>query len=377
MDNGRDHSGEIHLAAYATRAAVGGHRRYCEPADSLRCPFAVDRHRIIESAAFRRLQRKTQVFVATDYDHFRTRMTHTLEVADTARCLAVRIRANETLAEAICLAHDLGHPPFGHAGEAALDQVMAGHGGFNHNAHSLRVVEYLEHPFPYFRGLNLTRATLTGLHWHQTRYDRPSVDAELVTHGGARVLTPDEIPSVESQIASLADRIAYNCHDLEDAMGAGFVTREDLSDVALWRDAASAGNVDGADINIAAVRRTILNGIIRLVLTDVISTFEMCLEKQEPLWVALSTAMESSFKQMEEFLIERVYHQPEIARMDERGRKTVLALFDAYRSCPNKLPQRYAIRIGDQSPERVICDYIAGMTDRFCLQERDRLAAPL
>ena len=196
---------EKRMAPYAARPETGGDRVHREDAEPLRDPFAVDRRRIINCVAFRRLQHKTQVFGPAEHDHFRTRLTHTLEVAETARCLAKGLRANETLAEPIALAHDLGHPPFGHAGEAALDDAMKEYGGFNHNTHALRVVAYLEHPYPDFRGLNLTAETLAGLRTHATGFDAP--DASV---SGS---------SVEAQIASLADRIAYNCHDLEDAIG--------------------------------------------------------------------------------------------------------------------------------------------------------------
>ncbi|MCH7885803.1 MAG: dNTP triphosphohydrolase, partial [Planctomycetes bacterium] len=235
---------ETNLALYAIRSCDCGGRVHPEPDDPLRGAFELDRHRIVESTAFRRLENKTQVFAPAEHDHFRTRLTHSLEVAQIARCLAGALQASEALAEAIALAHDLGHAPFGHAGEAALDEVMADHGGFNHNAHALRVVGYLEHPFPDFRGLNLTGETRAGLATHATRYDTPvqTRDATVSDAPRAAGFSPREPaneanparpgaagsaaptgPSIEAQITSIADRIAYIGHDLEDAIGAEFI----------------------------------------------------------------------------------------------------------------------------------------------------------
>ena len=376
------HPSEAHLACYAVRSSACGGRSYPEREDPLRTPFDLDRHRIIESTAFRRLEGKTQVFAPSQHDHFRTRLTHTLEAAQIARCLSATLQANEALAEAITLAHDLGHPPFGHAGEAAINEAMRVHGGFNHNAHSLRVVEYLEHPFPAFRGLNLTAATRMGISTHKTLYDVPRSQENLRTATGARGTTfgdmpQDIVPSVEAQIASVADRIAYNCHDLEDAIGAGFVGLDELKSVALWKHAYDTCTTGLDAEHIHAVRRPVLDLILDTLLTDVIQesrrrladieSFDRVRTATQPL-VALSHGTDEQLAEIERILMDHVYRHPVVAAADARAREIVLELFDGYRANPDSLPPRFAARIREQECERVICDYIAGMTDRFCTQ---------
>jgi dGTPase len=363
------------LAPYALRDGDHGGRQYATPPDPLRSPFELDRHRITESTAFRRLEHKTQVFAAAYHDHFRTRLTHTLEVAQIARTLAVALGANETLAEVIALAHDLGHPPFGHAGETALNEAMAAHGGFNHNTHSLRVVEYLEHPFPQFRGLNLTAETRAGLAAHETRYDVPEEALEKTGSGRAG-------PSVEAQIASVADRVACCCHDLEDAVGAGLLNLEDLEGAELWRSARSALPSGSADLGIHAIRRPVLDRVLDSILSDVVSGSRQALvaydspdavrQAVRPL-VVMSPPMEQQVARLEEFLLQRVYRRPEIVAMDGRGKGMVQALFQTYSADPGLLPARFARRITEQGLRRVVCDYIAGMTDRYCQQAFESL----
>jgi len=359
---------EHSLAPYAVRSDGSRGRVHAEPEDPLRGPFELDRHRIIESTAFRRLEHKTQVFAPTLHDHFRTRLTHTLEAAQIARCLAVALRANEALVESITLAHDLGHPPFGHAGETALHEAMAHHGGFNHNSHSVRVVEYLEHPFPAFRGLNLTLEVLAGLRTHATRYDTAQR-----TH---------DSPSVESRIVSLADRIAYNCHDLEDAIGAGFVDLPELSELALWRGAFDESvKGDGVE-NIHSVRRVVLDALLNSLIADIVQASRPMLApirspdqvRAMPMpSIAMSESTDRQLTELEQFLYQLVYRHPEVVRTDADGQTKIHALFNSYRRDPATLPPRFAARIAEQGLERVICDYIAGMTDRFCMTEHSRL----
>jgi len=241
------------IAPYAVADDAFGGRRHEEPANELYTPFELDRIRIVSCTAFRRLEGKTQVFAPHEHDHFRTRLTHTLEVSQMARTLARLLGANETLAEAIALAHDLGHPPFGHAGEVALNQAMSDCGGFNHNLHSLRVVDYLEHPYPPYRGLNLTGEVRGGLAAHCTRYDAPESSDGSDAPAGA---------SVEAQIASVADRLAYNCHDLEDAIGGNMIGLEELQDVRLWQEAMEAHSGVVMDRPIHAIRRVALDAIV-------------------------------------------------------------------------------------------------------------------
>lgn len=359
------------LAPYAV-ADEAGQRIHAEPDDPLRTPFELDCHRVIECTAFRRLENKTQVFAPSHHDHFRTRLTHTLEVARIARTLARALRANESLTEAITLAHDLGHPPFGHAGEAALDEMMVGNGGFNHNLHAVRVVEYLEHPFPAFRGLNLTLESLAGMRTHATTYDVADAPKPTGPTGA----------SVEGQIASIADRIAYNCHDLEDAIGAGFVELDDLYETPLWRAAHSETASADKTMTVHAVRRLVLDNLLNRVLCDIVHVSRSRLEQvespneakelAEPA-VAMSPQMADRLACLEEFLLRRVYHHSDIAAMDRAGRDMVVGLFAALQANRAALPERFRTRVDEQGPARVICDYIAGMTDRFCRAECRRL----
>ncbi len=359
------------LAAYAVRDDDADDRRHPEPHDKLRGPFEVDRHRVMSSTAFRRLERKTQVFAAAFHDHFRTRLTHTLEVAGIARLLAGRLHANADLAEVISLAHDLGHPPFGHAGEKALDEALAEFGGFNHNTHALRVVDYLEHPYPPFRGLNLTYETRRGLALHETRYDRPEKTNEGFegVHGG---------PGVEALIASIADRIAVVCADLEDAIGAGLIDFADLREVELWRQSEPTD----LGTSIHAIRRPKIDAMLNQVLADIVSTAAPRLARlSSPLdaraadeSVLMSESMDQSFSRLETFMYEQVYRANEIVRLDGEGRRKVLALFHAYVQNPDQLPDRFSRRIDEQGIEIVARDYIAGMTDRFCESQFEKLA---
>lgn len=359
-------------------------RLHAEEADPLRRPFELDRHRIVTCTAFRRLQNKTQVFAPKLHDHFRNRLTHTLEVAQISRCLASHCGADPDLSEAISLAHDLGHPPFSHAGEKALNELMAGQGGFNHNAHSVRVVEYLEHPYPAFRGLNLTVATLEGLRAHATQYDEPSSKQSLPA-------------SLEAQIASIADRIAYDLHDLEDAIGAELIDQHQLAQNTLWRDAMAKATCGVEVPMIHAIRRPVLDAILNRLLTDALASrgFQSArtLESEDRAnadrqsepgaqtmggsSLRFSNNCENALHELETFLMDRVYHHPDVARADAEGQRKIYELFSTYMRNPDLLPARFAERIADQSPHRVICDYIAGMTDSYCIHAHQRSAFDL
>ncbi|MHC5111118.1 MAG: dGTP triphosphohydrolase [Planctomycetota bacterium] len=356
------------LAPYATVFSEGARRIHKEDPDPIRDPFDLDRHRILESTAFRRLEGKTQVMAPTAGDHFRTRLTHTLEVSHIARCLARCLRVHENLSESIALAHDLGHPPFGHAGESALRQCMSDHGGFNHNTHSLRVVEYLEHPFPAFRGLNLTEATRLGLRDHETQYDTP---------GSAGT---DGRPSVEAQLASIADRIAYDCHDLEDAIGARFVSLDSLASVELWTQALDRSGMSTGE-SIFAVRRAVIDAMMNTIMLDAIQTSQPTLDRLGgpadvreatiPL-IGFSESLDEKLRDFEAVLASQVYRRPEVAEADRAGRNKVTFLFDWYTKNPQAMPDRFVARVDDQGAARVACDYIAGMTDRYCVQAYER-----
>jgi len=360
---------EPSLAAYATIPPTGTSRVHPEPGKSWLNAFELDRHRIIACTSFRRLEGKSQVFAPDFHDHFRTRFTHTIEVAHVARIIAKALGANESLAEVITLAHDLGHPPFGHAGEAALQHMMSDHGGFNHNAHSLRVVDYLEHPYPQFRGLNLSEATLAGLAAHATPYDKPD---------------PQSLPpSIESQIVSLADRIAYNTHDIEDALGARMIELQQLANLSIWQSACHRSGVEKiSQANIFALRRSVFDAILQNAIEDVVTTTLNQLHKANPNEnttfsprVVMSSTMLQHFENLERFLQSNIYSHNEVVRVDKDGQEMVRRLFTFLCSEPKHLPPRFLTRIEDQGCHRVVCDYIAGMSNRFCKRQFEHLTA--
>lgn len=335
--------------------------------------FFIDRQRVVHSAAFRRLQHKTQVFGAGESDHFRSRLTHTMEVAHWAMLLARGLGLSAALAEVVALAHDLGHPPFGHAGERALDACMASTTqgasgasakvGFEHNAHTLRVVEYLEHPYPSFRGLNLTRAVRECLAKHSTRYDRP----------GAHPLRDGTPPPLEGEVVDLADRLAYGLHDLQDGLYAGLIEPGALSELSLWRDCFAGREADFSDwpanlrMTIDAIQGRLLQGILSVSAPAVMGESRAAAASDER--IHLDPENEQAFNALEEFLLQTLYHHPDIQAMDQRGRDAITRLFAWYTADPNRLPIRFRLRVESLGAARVVADYIAGMTDRYCLDQ--------
>jgi dGTPase len=336
--------------------------------------FQRDRDRILHCSAFRRLDFKTQVFVPHEHDHFRTRLTHTLEVSQVARTLGRALQLNEDLIEAVALAHDLGHPPFGHAGEAALDALMADHGRFEHNRQSLRVVDYLEHPYPDFRGLNLTRAVRECIAKHETRYDLPISD-DFDT----------SLPSpLEGQLVDLADEIAYTAADTEDALQAGWLTRDRLKQLSLWQlawDQARERWPEAREIH-KEIRACKL--MVALLCDDVLGQTLRNLEETAPACVndvrhcgrkivSLSPEMSGHLNRCQDYLLKNVYTRGPNAQREQEAGRILRRLFRAYVSRPEDLPARYLRRVDDDGLHRTICDYIAGMTDRFCQREHARL----
>lgn len=365
-------------------------REYAEPLVHFLPPLTLDRQRVVHSSAFRRLQYKTQVFVAAE-DHFRTRLTHTLEVTHLARILAAALGRDVELAEVVALAHDVGHPPFGHAGERALNELLRPQGGFEHNSHALRVVEYLEHPYPQFRGLNLTLVVRQCLARHSTQFDRP----------GPHPLRDGRPPPPEGHVAALADRLAYTLHDLQDGLYAALVEPTALRGISLWEEAYS-GPADPAPQELRHYLRPTIDRIQRLVVEDVadwVHRNETC-SPQAPLsagprgaatgeggmasdpvgWVPAqvspSPPMLARLEALERLLIEQVYRHPRLMRMDARAQRIVTAVFEAYVGDPRRMPKRFEERVAEQGVERVAADYIAGMTDRYCLREYRRLCDP-
>lgn len=362
------------LAPCAVGESDSGGRTCPEPEHDYRTCFQRDRDRILHCSAFRRLDYKTQVFVPHVQDHFRTRMTHTLEVAQIARCLARALRLNEDLTEAAALAHDLGHPPFGHAGEAALDELMADHGHFEHNRQSLRVVDYLEHPYPAYRGLNLTGVVRECLAKHTTRYDSPICDDfDLSLHAPA-----------EGQLVDACDEIAFTSSDVDDALGAGWITVEQLTELQLWRlawDRAEAAAPDARFIH-KQIRAT--KAVVAVLADDLLATTEANLAATAPdspaavrhaaaKCVAFTPATAAALGELQDFLYANVYtHQASVIKSRE-SRRRIVDLFTLFTGRPESLPARYAGRVDTDGLHRVACDYIAGMTDKYCIQAHAKL----
>ena len=367
------------LAPYAMRSGASRGRRHAEPEHALRMVFQRDRDRIIHSTAFRRLEYKTQVFVNHEGDYYRTRLTHTMEAAQVTRTLARILGLNEDLAEAVALAHDLGHTPFGHAGERALDRLMGPHGGFDHNSQSLRIVDVLEERYPTFRGLNLSWEVREGIVKHSTRYDRPQV----------REFDPELAPCLEAQIVDFADEIAYNAHDIDDGLKSGMLEPEDLAGASLWADAMSevGTRAPGASPHVRHYQGVRL--VIDRLVTDLCDTLlgrirELRIERLadvravKPRLVEFSPAMTERNRELKTLLYDRLYTHYRVTRMTQKADRIMSALFEVYMHEPKQLPPHVTRRVAEEgeSIPRVIADYIAGMTDRFALQEHKKLFDP-
>ncbi len=366
------------LAPYALLSKNSRGRLHSENESRSRTAIKRDRDRIIHTTAFRRLEYKTQVFVFYEGDHYRTRLTHTLEVAQLGRSMARGLGANEDLAEAICLAHDLGHAPFGHAGEHALTLMMADHGGFNHNTQSYRVVTALENRYRGFRGLNLTYETREGMLKHETDYDQSE----------ATEYEPEKRASVEAQIANVADEMAYNAHDLDDGLRAGLFTPRDLEELEIWRLLVETIPLrrNGQPFDDIA-RRGIIRELIGACVVDVVTTTSRVLESNNldsPLAVQLydgnvvgySPEMGRMVRQLKDYLDENMYRHYRLIRMQVKAERFVAALFEAYVAEPGMLPANTQKQLEHLPVERVVCDYIAGMTDRYALEEWEKLFDP-
>lgn len=347
-------------------------RQHAEADHPYRGPFQRDRDRIIHCRAFRRLMHKTQVFVAGEGDHFRTRLTHTMEVAQIARTAAACLQINQHLTEAICLGHDLGHPPFGHAGQTALNRCMANFGGFEHNLQALRIVDRLEHRYPGFDGLNLCWETREGLLKRCSRRQ-----ARTLGDLGERFLHRRQ-PSMEAQLANLADEIAYNHHDLDDGIRGGLLERDQLMEVRLFDEAYQAAASRHPQARDGILVSEAIRAMINRVVSDLIETTRRNLRRampadadavrtgQRPL-VALSDAVNRRHREMARFLTERLYHHPRMQEDHARAVATVDALFHHYLNHPQEMPGRHGRNVGagEQQRARAVADYVAGMTDHF------------
>ncbi|MEB2308009.1 MAG: deoxyguanosinetriphosphate triphosphohydrolase [Candidatus Brocadiaceae bacterium] len=366
------------LASYAMKSKDSRGRKYPEPEHQYRSVYQRDRDRIIHSTAFRRLEYKTQVFVNHEGDYYRTRLTHTMEVSQIARSIARVLNLNEDFAEAISLAHDLGHTPFGHSGEDALKKLMEGHGGFEHNLHGLRVVDILERKYPDFPGLNLSWELKESIIKHKSPYDNTSVATEYHAN---------EQPLLEAQIVDKADSIAYDNHDLDDSLKAGIITDDDLQAVDLWRETQKRVKqkyaIHDRDIVIAQTIKTLIN----LEVTDLVEN-TMSRIKQEGiktvrdvrqypgLIVSFSPTLSKQKKDLQEFLFKNVYQHYRVVRMADKAKRFLEELFIAFIRNPKQLPIEYQKWIEEAGLYQSVCDYIAGMTDRFAQDEYKKLFYP-
>ncbi|MEA2627379.1 MAG: dGTPase [Candidatus Binatota bacterium] len=367
------------LAPYAMRNRLTRGRAHPEPEHPFRLPFQRDRDRIIHSSAFRRLEYKTQVFVNHEGDYYRTRLTHTMEAAQVTRTIARAMRLNEDLAETVALAHDLGHTPFGHAGERILNRLMEPHGGFEHNAQSLRIVDVLEDRYPSFPGLNLSWEVREGIVKHSGRYDRPQV----------RDFEPELAPTLEAQIVDYADEIAYNAHDVDDGLKSGMLELDDLQGAALWRESYESVRALHPRADFRVVRYQTVRRMLNALVTDLIETTEEELRTHgvrdlddvraiKPKLVNFSPESSERVRELKTLLLERLYNHHRVRRMAVKADRIMSDLFRTYMSEPRQMPPHVFAKIeaGEGVPG-VVADYIAGMTDRFALDEYKKLFDPL
>src|SRR6266481_8619073 len=367
------------LAAYAMRSLDSRGRRHPEPEHALRMAFQRDRDRIIHSSAFRRLEYKTQVFVNHEGDYYRTRLTHTLEAAQITRTLARALGLNTDLAEAVVLAHDLGHTPFGHAGERVLDELMRPHGGFDHNAQSLRTVDWIEVRYPNFRGLNLTFEVLEGIIKHSEFKLRPA----------AAEFDPALFPCLEAQIVDLADEIAYLAHDVDDGLKADMLTVDDLNCTRLFRQAAVAAHEASPRAEPGVVRYQTVIRMINAMVTDLVANIHAELERGAIRSVddvrragralaCFGPAIAPMVEELKHLMRERLYRHYRVSRMTGKAGRVLERLFETYMGEPRQMPGHVLrrIEVDGEALARVVADYIAGMTDRFALDEYRKLFDP-
>lgn len=377
------------LAPYACDPSLTKGRRHFESPAPTRTEYQRDRDRIVHSTAFRRLVYKTQVFLNHEGDLFRTRLTHSLEVAQLGRSIARSLRINEDLVEAISLAHDLGHTPFGHAGQDALHGCMADHGGFEHNLQSLRVVDQLEERYPHYDGLNLTFETREGVLKHCSRVHAQELEAREPGGVGGRFLRREQ-PSLEAQLCNLADEIAYNAHDIDDGVRSGLITLEQLRDVVLFERYREAALKEFPDLALPSMRRRQLYEAIRRMLSaqvyDVIDRTRAALAahnprsvdevRQAPVLVGFSDAMREQSQSLKRFLFKNLYRHPRVMETTAHAQEIVRDLFAAYVTAPQEMKAEFAQQAAlDEGPlrARAVADFIAGMTDRFAVREHYRL----
>lgn len=359
------------LAPYAQKAGDSAGRQHREPPHPFRTEYQRDRARIIHSRAFRRLEYKTQVFLNGTGDHLRTRLTHTIEVASICRSVARSLGLNEDLTEAIGLAHDLGHAPFGHSGEETLDELMRPHGGFEHNRQSLRIVELIEQKYPRFAGLNLSREVIEGLRKHDRFYES--------TEGGG---LPS--PSLEAQLANLADEITYYSHDLDDGLESGLIEPEQLENLEVWRVNAEAVRHHFPELTGRRFRGYVIRCLIDRQVEDLLETSSAAIDaagvqsadevrRHPETLVRYSPELLRGNRELRKFLYQNLYYHPTVAGANQRACALLQDVFEAYLREPERLGQRTAVRIETEGLERTVADYLSGMTDRYLVEEHARL----
>ncbi len=369
------------LAPYAMKSKESKGRVYKETEHGYRGIYQRDKDRIIYSTAFRRLEYKTQVFVNHEGDYYRTRLTHTLEAAQIAKSIARALKLNEDLVETIALAHDLGHTPFGHAGEDALRELMADHGGFEHNAQGLRVVDHLEERYPDFPGLNLTYEVREGIVKHSTLFDRPTTMIDVVD------FDLQSMPLLETQVVDAADEIAYDNHDLDDGITNGMLNESSLKKIGLWKEASDVINKKYPHLSAEKKKYQLIRTLINNQVTDLIQQSEKNIKKYGiRTWedakklptkvITFSASMQAKRKPLREYLMKELYQHYRVVRMSDKARRFIMQLFEVYLAKPQQLPPTSQKRLKKETPHRAICDYIAGMTDRYALDEYKKFFEP-
>lgn len=353
------------FAPYAQFSSLSRGREHPEAVHVFRSEFQRDRDRIVHSQAFRRLECKTQVVLNGAGDRFRTRMTHTIEVEAISRTIARTLSLNEDLAAAIALAHDLGHPPFGHPGEHTLDELMRGHGGFEHNQQSLRIVEHLEVKYPEFNGLNLSWEVREGLKKHEV--------------GCGDFLQP----SLEAQVADVADEVAYCCHDLDDALDNGLIEPEALSEVILWRELNERIGQSYSRLDFERRRCYLIRCLVEDLVEDVCRQSSAWLAEEKPAdadavrrksrrLVGFSLEMRAKVQNLRDFLLQHFYYHESVSRVNQRACRVLQALFQFYMKHPHLVGDKLALRLKKEDGARVVCDYVSGMTDGYALKMYER-----
>ena len=366
------------LAPYAVRSKDSKGRSHPEDEPDYRTVFQRDRDRILHTTAFRRLEYKTQVFINYEGDYYRTRLTHTLEVAQIGRSIARALGANEDLVESICLAHDLGHPPFGHSGERELSRLMVDHGGFNHNKHSFRIVTELEKRYPEFDGLNLTWEVLEGMIKHETEYDVSD----------AADFDPNLRGHLEAQIANAADELAYTAHDLDDGLRSGMITPADLSGISLWEVINESVGRRRTETLDELSRHRLIRRLINIEITDLTQSIDRMIRRSgirnvEELQklpynvVGFSEDMHRRNRELKDFLYTNLYNHYRVVRMTVKAERIVESLFNAFIEEPTILPDSFQLMIDDKGLEQTVCYYIAGMTDRYAIDEYQKVFDPV